>query len=198
MKNYLKINWPKLSEEEHQKMIDCFHNNLEYVHKPRPATDNNNLIHQLKSNNNQTAGFYHLYDFPNFLNFFRDLFKNYNIDEKYINCFSIQRSLISVAPHCDPGRKFVAYYLIKGLGETVFYSSKNFIPRNSYHNKLEDLTEIERVSLNVGDWYLFNTYEIHGVVNMSTVRYSLAFDITKIFDNYEDAFDKIKDLKVFN
>jgi hypothetical protein len=97
-------------------------------------------------------------------------------------------------PHSDIGRKFIIYYLVEGTGDTSFYHSNNYLAGKSYEEK--NLTITETIQLEQGHWYLFNNQAIHGVKNISKPRYSLAFDISKIYNSYEQAYTDVEDSKI--
>lgn len=191
MTNCLKIDWPRLDSQLHNQLIKCFDNNKSSVKMLSiKAPGSNEITHHNTSN---YKGFFHLFEWDTKEQFFSELLKDYSVNTEFLNKLSIQQSRGSVSPHADFNRKVIAYYLVEGMAQTVFYSTnKPVISGTSYHDKTHELKEIERVTMQPGSWYLFNTYQIHSVeCSFDTKRTSLAMDLTSIFDDYENAVKKI-------
>ena len=151
MKNCVKLNWPSLTDDEHKKITDGFDQRLGLVQ--RITRTNTKFVdgtdikygefnHVNIDPERQSPGFYHLFNWENYIDFFVDLFQNYNVNSEVLKFFSIQRSLDLVLPHADIGRKFIIYYFVKGLGDTSFYRSENYAPGRYYNER----TLIETVS----------------------------------------------------
>jgi hypothetical protein len=193
MTNCLKIDWPRLDSQLHNQLIKCFDDNKSSVKMLSAKAPGSNDVTHVNYNTSNNKGFFHLFEWDTKEQFFSELLKDYSVNTEFLNKLSIQQSRGPVPPHADVNRKVIAYYLVEGMAQTVFYSTdKPVISGTSYHDKMHELTEIERVTMLPGSWYLFNTYQIHSVdCFFNTKRTSLAMDLTSIFNDYENAVKKI-------
>ena len=191
--NCFKINWPGLSDDLHYQIIKCFDDKESFVKKLSAKAPGSESVIHVNYDSSYDQGFFHLYEWDNKEQFFSTLLKNYSVNTELLHKLSIQQSRGPVPAHSDVDRKVIAYYLVEGIAQTVFYSTnKPVISGTSYHDKTHELKEIERVTMQPGSWYLFNTYQIHSVeCSFDTKRTSLAMDLTSIFDDYENAVKKI-------
>ena len=191
--NCFKINWPTLTDDLHDQITKCFDDNQSFVKKLSAKQPGSESVVHVNYNSSHDRGFFHLYEWDNKEQFFSNLLKNYSINPKFLHKLSIQQSKGPVPAHSDVDRKVIAYYLVQGIAQTVFYSTnKEVVSGTSFKDKMNELTEIERVTMQQGSWYLFNTNQIHSVeCPIDIKRTSLALDLTFIFGNHKDAVEKI-------
>jgi hypothetical protein len=198
MKNCIPINWPGLTEDHHKKLISCWEQNANNVKNIRAIDPSTDMLDHLdvEPDSLDKYGFYYLYNWPTKKEFFLDIFSGMNIDKDQIKRLSIQKTPVAgMEPHSDWKRTMSLFYLIQGRADTVFYEAENFVHGKSYHND-NNLTEIERISMNPGSWYLFNNKTIHGVENFTSDRFSMAFDISNLFTDFEHAAQSLEHSKL--
>lgn len=196
--NCFKINWPSLTDDLHYQITKCFDNNESFVKKLTAKAAGSESVVHVNYDSLYDQGFFHLYEWDNKEQFFSNLLQNYSIRTELLHKLSIQQSRGPVPAHSDVDRKVIAYYLVEGIAETVFYSTnKEVVSGTSFKDKMNELTEIERVIMQPGSWYLFNTKQIHSVECQSNVkRTSLAFDLSSMFVDYENAVKRIEIEKI--
>ena len=196
--NCKPIKWTKYNNVIHDQIIKCFDDNQDSVKKLSAKVPGSESIVHVNYDPLNYQGFSHLYEWKNKETFFAGLLKDYSIDFNLLSKLSIQQSCGPVSAHTDVDRKVIAFYLVAGVAETVFYSSDTeTISGTSFKDKMHELTEIERVKMKPGSWYLFNTAQIHSVDCPTDVRRtSLALDLTEIFNDYKNAIKKIAHTKV--
>lgn len=150
-----QINLPNLSKEQEQEIIDCYFCNEQYAEHPM---------------DNKFTNYRNLHTWPN-KNLELTRILHGNMIEDYISSMSIQRIIgPTFPPHIDVNRSCSAIYTIKGLAKTVFYSNQ--------------LRPIQDVTMNLGQWYVFDNSTRHAVYNIIEDRISVCIDFTKYFDNF--------------
>lgn len=191
--NCFKINWPGLTDDLHYQIIKCFDDKESFVKKLSAKAPGSESVIHVNYDSSYDQGFFHLYEWDNKEQFFSTLLKNYSVNTELLHKLSIQQSRGPVPAHSDVDRKVIAYYLVEGIAQTVFYSTnKEIVSGTSFKDRMNELTEIERVTMQQGSWYLFNTNQIHSVECFADVkRTSLALDLTFIFGNHKDAVERI-------
>ena len=191
--NCFKINWPSLTDDLHYQIIKCFDDKESFVKKLSAKAPGSESVIHVNYDSSYDQGFFHLYEWDNKEQFFSTLLKIYSVNTELLHKLSIQQSRGPVPAHSDVDRKVIAYYLVEGIAQTVFYSTnKEIVSGTSFKDRMNELTEIERVTMQQGSWYLFNTNQIHSVECFADVkRTSLALDLTFIFGNHKDAVERI-------
>jgi len=194
MTNVLKLNWPSFTDKEHNSIIQCYYDNLDYVEYLNviPNTDGA-LTHEKKNISDRMNGFHHLINWPDQEKFWINLLQDYHINEQNSILFTIQKMVHIIPPHSDIGRLWSAYYLLQGQAQTIFYTidPSLFVREKSYHNDWDKLVITEKVVLELHTWYLFNNRNIHAVINPHADRMSISCNLSNFFTSFDEAIEKI-------
>ena len=197
MNNAIKLDWPTLGTEVASKIVTHYDQYKQYVKRFKLIQEGKSMVQD--NFVIETPGSYQLQQWPEHMNFLEDIFKGHNVNKKFFQYITLQRSINELPPHTDTYRKMSVIYIAEGIADTVFYRQDNtdsLIPARMF--KKSDLIEINRYRFDLNSWYLINNSAIHAVDNYVGKRTSLLFDLTNvsIFQNYEDAVVKINDSKI--
>lgn len=193
IKNYCKfIEYiPRLSEESCEQIIKWF-----YLNQYKFISFYNEDGFTISGSKKNKIGFasYKLISSKDDLEFGKSILANNGINLNYENIrISIQRVMITLPPHTDPGRTVSLIYNILGEATTNFYKMENFIPNIDYKDKPIQLDATYNMQLH--KWHLFNNSSIHGVKIVPTqLRLALVIDLTDKFEDFHHAEENLKSI----
>ena len=158
------INLPNLEKENEQKIIDIYFSNID------------NAKHPLQGN---FKNYKNLHSFKDQTLFFSNIFKGKDINSRYFDLMSIQRTTgTNFMPHIDVHRKVSAIYTIRGSAETIFYREQD-----------TELIPEMKTRMELSKWYLFDNSTYHAVFGIAEDRISLVINLSEIFSNFQTALD---------
>lgn len=186
---YRKLNIPSLTKEEQELILSRYYKNIENVICTCVRDDNTvyNDIEKQSLDKKRIPGFNMLIEQHDTT--IIDILSKRNINFQLGFIPGIQGIVEqqNVVPHSDNDRTVNVICYITGSADTVFYESKNYSQGKVYDSS--SIKEVERVNLNLNEWYALNTKAIHSVENIKGNRVGISLSILNTEESFTDYCD---------
>lgn len=186
---YRKLDIPPLTDEEQELILSRYYKNIENVICTCVREDGTvyNDIEKQSLDKKRIPGFNMLIEQHDTT--VVDILSKRNINFQLGFVPGIQGIVEqqTVVPHSDNDRTVNVICYITGSADTVFYESEKYSQGKIYNP--EDIKEVERVNLNLNEWYALNTKAIHSVENIQGNRIGISLSILNTKESFNDYCD---------
>jgi len=192
MNHCIELDWPKLSDAQHQEILNFAKSRRHEAHLVSFFHDKDIEFYGYQRLSGQEEFFSKILHTNH-----RGILKHSVIGQlRSIN----DKSPWSLEPHQD-GPKFGLFYPIEGPGESIWYEFDQPLTNNtSYLKEFEQglLKETQRFKMKLHTWYLYDHNNIHSVVGCHGTRTSVQIPLQWAFDSWDSAVAGIDDIQILN